>query len=183
MSDPSPGEPVRTPALASTPPTSDAAVTKSVDLSGRETAAATKESRLPSADQAVGDTRSFDLRASGLAGRDAAQPVGHQEKDSRAAPDDGAAGPVLAPAPGADAVGPDVPAFGRIPYDLQKSVGPLNLDAHVYTENAQRRFAMINGRFVSEGDEVSSGLSVVRIIPEGVVLKKNGKRFLLAIGE
>ncbi len=55
----------------------------------------------------------------------------------------------------------------------------LRLDIHVYSPNASERFAFINSRKYTDGQNLVEGPLVERISQEGVVLSYRGKRFVL----
>ena len=55
----------------------------------------------------------------------------------------------------------------------------LRLDLHVYAANPQDRFALINMHKMHEGDSLADGVHVDNITPDGVILSRNGLKFLL----
>ncbi len=55
----------------------------------------------------------------------------------------------------------------------------LRLDLHVYAAKPQDRFALINMHKMHEGDSLPDGVRVETITPDGVVLSRNGAKFLL----
>jgi general secretion pathway protein B len=55
----------------------------------------------------------------------------------------------------------------------------LRLDLHVYAQNPQERFALINMRKLHEGDSLQGGVRVESITPDGVVMSHGGTKFLL----
>lgn len=55
----------------------------------------------------------------------------------------------------------------------------LHLDIHVWSEQPRGRFVYVNTVKYREGDALSEGPRVSSIVPEGVVLEQNGRRFLL----
>ncbi len=59
------------------------------------------------------------------------------------------------------------------------SLPELRLDVHVYSPVAIERFAFINGRKYTEGQNLTEGPAVEKITQEGVVLAYRGKRFVL----
>ena len=70
--------------------------------------------------------------------------------------------------------------LGRMPFDFQTAVSPLNLQVHVYDDDPGRRFVMINGSDYSEGSEIKLGLRLEQIVSQGAVMSWKGERFLLA---
>jgi len=59
------------------------------------------------------------------------------------------------------------------------NIPPLKLDLHVFAAKPQDRFAMINMHKLHEGDLTPEGVRVENITPDGVVLSKDGVKFLL----
>ena len=55
----------------------------------------------------------------------------------------------------------------------------LRLDLHVYAATPQDRFALINMKKMHEGDSTPEGVRVESITPDGVVMSKDGAKFLL----
>jgi general secretion pathway protein B len=55
----------------------------------------------------------------------------------------------------------------------------LNMDLHVYSTTPAERFVFINMRRHNEGAELPEGGRIEEITPEGVVIDRNGQRFLL----
>jgi hypothetical protein len=64
--------------------------------------------------------------------------------------------------------------------DFQRMVPPMTVNIHVYAPEESRRILYINNRQYRGGDEISGGVRVEEIIPEGVVLQFQGQRFKLA---
>jgi len=55
----------------------------------------------------------------------------------------------------------------------------LTIDLHVYSIESEKRFVFVNKRKYREGDTLQEGPYVEQITREGVVLRDNGKQFLL----
>ena len=55
----------------------------------------------------------------------------------------------------------------------------LKLDLLTYSENPRERFVMINMKTLHEGDMAAAGLKVDAITSDGVILSRNGARYLL----
>ncbi len=56
---------------------------------------------------------------------------------------------------------------------------PLRLDIHVYATSPESRFVHLNMKKYREGERTPEGILVERITPDGVVLDRDGMRFLL----
>jgi general secretion pathway protein B len=55
----------------------------------------------------------------------------------------------------------------------------LRLDVHVYSEQPQERFVLINMMKYGEGDQLQEGPVVDAITTDGVILSFHGQRFQL----
>lgn len=85
-----------------------------------------------------------------------------------------------APAGREDAGGlPDLPLLANLPVSMRSTMPPLELQAHVYAEDPEQRFVMIDSRRLSEGERTADGQRVVRIHPEAVEMEHRGQRFLI----
>jgi hypothetical protein len=58
-------------------------------------------------------------------------------------------------------------------------VPPLMLQLHVYDSDSAKRFVIINGRRYAEGARLNEGPELVTIEKRGVVLRQQGRDFLL----
>lgn len=68
--------------------------------------------------------------------------------------------------------------FANLSYEVQKAVLPLDIQVHVYDDDPDRRFVMLNGSTLAEGMELKPGLRLVQIVRQGVVLSWQGQEFL-----
>ncbi len=59
------------------------------------------------------------------------------------------------------------------------AVSPMHVDVHVFNEDPQRRFVLINTRKYKEGERMTEGPLLESIRRDGVVLYYRGQRFLL----
>ncbi|WP_347260168.1 general secretion pathway protein GspB [Rudaea sp.] len=85
------------------------------------------------------------------------------------------------PAPATTAAAPianDVPTLDDLPADLRGALPALPITMQVYSPDPKRRFVIIDGARVVEGDSVR-GVTVQEIRPAGLVLVFNGHRLLL----
>ncbi|HEY7906995.1 MAG TPA: general secretion pathway protein GspB [Wenzhouxiangella sp.] len=67
----------------------------------------------------------------------------------------------------------------ELPLSVRQSLPPLNLLVHVYSEKPQERFVLINGTRFREGDELSPGVRLAEIRPQGALVDFRDYRFLL----
>ena len=63
------------------------------------------------------------------------------------------------------------------------SLPDLRLSLHVYDADPSRRYLLLNGMRLREGDVMPDGLRVERITEDGAVMGWRGRRFLLPRGE
>lgn len=67
----------------------------------------------------------------------------------------------------------------ELPLAVRQGLPSLTMNLHVFTNDAQGRFVLINGQRRREGDQLSGGIQLVEIRPEGAILESRGYRFLL----
>jgi len=127
--------------------------------------------------QAQEDSQSRDLR----------NELSAQAK-ATAAPKPSASPPASAakPAPNKPASGPketssfsSLATFTELSLAGSISLPPLHLDIHVYSEKPAERFVFINMRKYREGEKLNEGPTINTITDEGVVLRHQGRDFLL----
>ncbi|MFN4289779.1 MAG: general secretion pathway protein GspB [Permianibacter sp.] len=71
------------------------------------------------------------------------------------------------------------PNINALPVEIRQQLPLLTMNSHIYASNARDSFVMINGVSLNPGDEISAGLRLIAVVPEGAVLAINGQRFLL----
>ncbi len=77
---------------------------------------------------------------------------------------------------GADA---RLPRMAELVVAGELNVPDMHVDIHVYSGNPAQRFVFINMRKYVEGDVTREGPSIERITETGVVMRHNGRRFVL----
>lgn len=88
-----------------------------------------------------------------------------------------------APTPaGRESVSEDTPVYSINPWQrgsaaVQQLAAGLSLDVHVYAQQPEQRFVLINMRRYREGERLEAGAVLERITPEGVVLSYQGEQF------
>lgn len=71
-----------------------------------------------------------------------------------------------------------LPVWPQIPgHVFEQLNSSLHLDVHVYSDQPQDRFVLLNLRKYHEGDELQEGPRLDEITPEGVILSFRGERF------
>ncbi len=76
----------------------------------------------------------------------------------------------------------ETPAYSINPWQqgsaaVQQLAAGLSLDVHVYAEQPEQRFVLINMNRYREGDRLKEGAVLERITPQGVVLSYQGEQF------
>ena len=88
--------------------------------------------------------------------------------------------PTVAPAPAPVAEPLEaLPSLAWLTAAEREGLPPLRLSMHVYDPDPAARFVLIDGHRLRQGDTVADGLVVEAIRPDGVVLDRRGRRFLL----
>lgn len=77
--------------------------------------------------------------------------------------------------------GPTVTPLGDMPPGYRADFPSLNVDVHVYNEEPQRRFVLLNLRRYREGQTLSEGPTLVEIQPDGIVFDFRGERVLMQL--
>lgn len=79
-------------------------------------------------------------------------------------------------------LGPEPPPLlDALPADTRRGLPGLNLDIHVYSADAGKRFVVINGQRYREGDAIGQGAVLETVTPSGALLRKGGQRFRLSV--
>jgi general secretion pathway protein B len=167
------------PAAATQPATVTQPAAGSTPLISPPSTGAANAERAPIAipPQAQDDSQSRDLR----------NELSAQAK-ATAAPKPSASPPASAakPVPDKPASGPketssfsSLATFTELSLAGSISLPPLHLDIHVYSEKPAERFVFINMRKYREGEKLSEGPTINTITDEGVVLRHQGRDFLL----
>jgi len=73
----------------------------------------------------------------------------------------------------------DAPPLRLLPVEFQSTLPPLQVNIHVYGEDAAARLLYINDRQARVGEFVGEGVRVEAIVPDGAVLSYRGRVFKL----
>lgn len=65
----------------------------------------------------------------------------------------------------------------ELPQEFRNRLDLPRLDVHVYSEEPQGRFILVNLEKYREGERLASGLVLEEILPDGMVMSYQGKRF------
>ena len=82
--------------------------------------------------------------------------------------------PAPAPVP---AVASSVPEWGDLPLEFRSGFTLPRLDVHVYSENPEKRFILVDLQKFREGDTLGSGAVLEEILPGSIQLYYQGTRF------
>jgi len=95
--------------------------------------------------------------------------------EKRALPREQPATQAVAPPAGADTS--QVPDWSELSLEFRSEVTLPRLDVHVYSEDPQRRFILVDLDKYREGETLESGLELIEIQPDGIILSHEGRRF------
>jgi general secretion pathway protein B len=65
----------------------------------------------------------------------------------------------------------------ELPQEIRNRLDLPRLDVHVYSEEPQKRFILVNLKKYREGETLASGLVLEEILPDGMVMSYQGERF------
>lgn len=71
----------------------------------------------------------------------------------------------------------ELPWLHELSRDFRRSVPDLNINVYVYNERPENRFIMIEMKKFQAGQEISAGMKLQEIQPDGIVVLFRGKRF------
>jgi len=93
-------------------------------------------------------------------------------------------GPASAPAGIPPALTQPAPLrkFREMPPDYRADFPALRVEIHVFEQEKQRRFVIVNGRKYREGERMAEGPTLVEIVAEGMVLEYRGEKVLYTLG-
>ncbi len=72
-------------------------------------------------------------------------------------------------------------AMSELPEEIRQSLPPFSISTHIYSTDKSERLASINGHIGREGQEITAGLLLDSITPDGVILKYQGYRFSVGL--
>lgn len=73
-----------------------------------------------------------------------------------------------------------IAALRELPEHLQRSIPPLSVGGYIYSANPAERSILLNNRLVREGEQITSGLTLEKMMPKEAVLNYQGQRFRLS---
>jgi general secretion pathway protein B len=72
---------------------------------------------------------------------------------------------------------PQLQSWFDLPAGIRNNLDLPRLDVHVYSENPQGRFILVNLKKYHEGDALPNGMVLEEILPDGLVMSYQGERF------
>jgi general secretion pathway protein B len=69
----------------------------------------------------------------------------------------------------------------ELPEPVRRGLPPMTYSFHVYSSDPQRRTIIINNRTLREGQQVSDGVLLEEITPDGVILATGGYRVQIPV--
>lgn len=79
-------------------------------------------------------------------------------------------------------IGPEpIPTLDALPASVRHNFPTLNLDIHVYSPDADKRFVVVNGRRHREGDLIDDGVVLETVTLDGAILRQGSRRFRLPV--
>ena len=73
---------------------------------------------------------------------------------------------------------PALPQIFELDYSVRNELPKMLLSMHVYNRDPQRRFVVINGKRLVEGEQIEGKVTIAAIVPTGIECEMNGTRFL-----
>ncbi len=64
-----------------------------------------------------------------------------------------------------------------LPQEFRNTIDLPRLDVHVYSDDPQKRFIVVNLEKYREGETLASGLKLEEILPDGMLMSYRGERF------
>ena len=72
-------------------------------------------------------------------------------------------------------------SISELPDEIRQGLPALSISTHIYSSEKSERLAAINGHIGREGQEVLPGIALEAITSEGVVLRYQGFKFIVAL--
>jgi len=105
------------------------------------------------------------------------QPVNARSPEPSSRPEQDAGGRIDPVPAGRDAS--QLQSWYELPAEFRSRLTLPRLDMHVYSDEPQNRFVLVNLRKYREGERFESGLLLEEILPDGMVMAYRGERFFV----
>ena len=73
-----------------------------------------------------------------------------------------------------------IQSWYELPQEFRNKLDLPRVDIHVYSEDPQSRFILVNLEKYREGERLESGLVLEEVLPDGMVMSYQGERFRVA---
>jgi len=73
-----------------------------------------------------------------------------------------------------------IQSWYELPREFRNNLDLPRVDIHVYSEDPQSRFILVNLEKYREGERLASGLVLEEVLPDGMVMSYQGERFRVA---
>jgi general secretion pathway protein B len=73
------------------------------------------------------------------------------------------------------------PPLQAMPSEFRRAMPPINVDVHVYSEDPEKRFVLVNSKPYREGDHLDEGPFLETISEQGTILSYQGQRFVIPV--
>jgi general secretion pathway protein B len=74
-------------------------------------------------------------------------------------------------------VEPPVAILRELPEQIQREIPAMTIGGYIYSGNKADRSVLINNRLMRDGDEITPGLHLEKMMPNGMVLNYKGYRY------
>lgn len=72
-----------------------------------------------------------------------------------------------------------LPSWYELPQEVRNRLDLPRLDLHVYSDEPRDRFIMVKLKKYREGERLESGLVLEKVLPDGIIMSYQGRRFLV----
>lgn len=74
-------------------------------------------------------------------------------------------------------------SLNDLPAAVKGNLPAFKVSGHAYSPNRQNRVTRVNEKILQEGEELSAGIKVEEIVPDGIIFNYQGYRFFVTINE
>lgn len=74
-----------------------------------------------------------------------------------------------------------IPTLYELPFAARRALPEITVTMHMFSDDPERRFALINGVRVQDGQALDGGVEVVRVLPNGVQVRFESTEFILPV--
>lgn len=74
-----------------------------------------------------------------------------------------------------------IPTIYELSFAARQTLPDITVTMHMYSDDPDRRFALVNGVRVSDGQALDGGVEIVRVLPDGVQVRFESTEFVLPV--